>query len=252
VELFKPAQDQKIVSSLDHVMKKFTLVSPIALIISLFLSIPAGANTQLDVTGIGIVSVAPDEVMIRAQVSQVDDDAGKAQALSSKTVDSILDAIQSFAIKPGSLNTTEFALVPEYQWDRVSNQQLFSGFRATRTVSFAITEIDRLGEALSALAQAGVTTISPPVMGSSRAAAAKGEALAKAVAVAHKKLGILVQAADMSLSEIVQISEVGPFSPGQQPSVLRAEVALDSGSSNTFVPGNLTFVAEVRVQAKAE
>jgi uncharacterized protein YggE len=233
-------------------MKKFVLALPIALILSLFVCVPAGADTQLDVTGIGVVSVAPDEVTIRAQVSRVDDDAGKAQALSSKIVDSILDAIQSFAIKPDSLNTTEFSLVPEYQWDRASNQQLFIGFRATRTVSFAITEIDRLGEALSALAQAGATTISPPVMSSSREAAAKGEALAKAVAAAHKKLGILAQAADMSLSEVVQISEIGPLSPGQQSSAMRAEVALDSAFSNTFVPGNLTFVAEVRAQAKAE
>jgi uncharacterized protein YggE len=240
------------VSRLDHAMKKFTLAPPTALIISLFLSIPAGANTQLDVTGIGIVSVAPDEATIRVQVSQVDDDAGKAQALSSKIVDSILDAIQSFAIKPDSLNTTEFSLVPEYQWDRASNQQLFSGFKATRTISFAITEIDRLGEALSALAQAGATTISPPALGSSRAAAAKDEALAKAVAAAHKQLGILARAADMSLSEIVQISEVAPLSPGQQSSVMRADVTLDSAYSNTFVPGNLTFVAEVRAQAKAE
>jgi len=33
---------------------------------------------------------------------------------------------------------------------------------------------------------------------------------------------------------------------------MRAEMALDSAASNTFVPGNLTFVSEVRAQALAE
>jgi hypothetical protein len=34
--------------------------------------------------------------------------------------------------------------------------------------------------------------------------------------------------------------------------LMRSEMALDSAASNSFVPGNLTFVAEVRAQAEAE
>ena len=126
------------------------------------------------------------------------------------------------------------------------------GFRVTRTISFTIAEIDQLGVALSALANAGATLISSPVMGSSNAQDAKDEALAKAVGDAQKKLTLLVNAANMSLSSITQISEVTPYSPGPQPTLMRSEMALDSAASNTFVPGNLTFVAEVRVQAEAE
>jgi uncharacterized protein YggE len=233
-------------------MRKLQFFVSIQLVLGLLISVPSLASTQLDVTGKGMVSVAPDEATITVQVSLVDRDAGKAQARASGEVDEMLSAIKSFSLKPDSLNASELSLLPEYRWDRATDQQQFIGFRVTRTVSFTIDEIDRLGAALSALANAGATLISTPVMGSSQAQAARDEALVKAVKDAHKKLTLLAGAADMSLTSISQISEIAPYSPRPQPTLMRAEMALDSASSNTFVAGNLTFVAEVRAQAEAE
>ena len=229
---------------------QFSLLT--GLILGLLVSLPSLGATQLDVTGTGMVSIAPDEATITAQVSLVERDAGKAQSLASNEVDAMLLAIKSFSLKPDSLNASELSLLPEYRWDRATDQQQFMGFRVTRTISFTIAEIDQLGAALSALANAGATLISSPVMGSSNAQDAKDEALAKAVGDAQKKLTLLANAANMSLSSITQISEVAPYSPRPQPTLMRTEMALDSVASNTFVPGNLTFVAEVRAQAEAE
>ncbi|MEK9576934.1 MAG: SIMPL domain-containing protein [Luminiphilus sp.] len=233
-------------------MKKMRFSLLTGLILGLLVSLPSLGATQLDVTGTGMVSIAPDEATITAQVSLVERDAGKAQSLASNEVDAMLLAIKSFSLKPDSLNASELSLLPEYRWDRATDQQQFMGFRVTRTISFTIAEIDQLGAALSALANAGATLISSPVMGSSNAQDAKDEALAKAVGDAQKKLTLLANAANMSLSSITQISEVAPYSPRPQPTLMRSEMALDSAASNTFVPGNLTFVAEVRAQAEAE
>ena len=233
-------------------MKKMRFSLLTGLILGLLVSLPSLGATQLDVTGTGMVSIAPDEATITAQVSLVERDAGKAQSLASNEVDAMLLAIKSFSIKPDSLNASELSLLPEYRWDRATDQQQFMGFRVTRTISFTIAEIDQLGAALSALANAGATLISSPVMGSSNAQDAKDEALTKAVGDAQKKLTLLANAANMSLSSITQISEVAPYSPRPQPTLMRTEMALDSVASNTFVPGNLTFVAEVRAQAEAE
>ena len=233
-------------------MKKMRFSLLTGLILGLLVSLPSLGATQLDVTGTGMVSIAPDEATITAQVSLVQRDAGKAQSLASNEVDAMLLAIKSFSLKPDSLNASELSLLPEYRWDRATDQQQFMGFRVTRTISFTIAEIDQLGAALSALANAGATLISSPVMGSSNAQDAKDEALAKAVGDAQKKLTLLANAANMSLSSITQISEVTPYSPRPQPTLMRSEMALDSAASNTFVPGNLTFVAEVRAQAEAE
>ncbi|MEC7610176.1 MAG: SIMPL domain-containing protein [Pseudomonadota bacterium] len=233
-------------------MKKLRFFLSIQLALGLLISVPSLAATQLDVTGKGMVSVAPDEATITAQVSLIDSDAGKAQALASKEVDAMLSAIKPFSLKPDSLNASELSLLPEYRWDRATDQQQFIGFRVTRTISFTIAEIDRLGAALSALANAGATLISSPVMRSSQAQDARDKALVKAVEDARKKLTLLAGAADMSLTRISQISEIAPHSTRPQPTLMRAEMALDSASSSTFVAGNLTFVAEVRAQAEAE
>ena len=164
----------------------------------------------------------------------------------------MLSAIKSFSLKPDTLNATELSLLPEYQRDRATDQQQFIGFRVTRTISFTIVEIDRLGAAISALTSAGATLISSSVMGSSKSQDAKDEALVKAMKDARKKLTAVARAADISFPSVTQISEVAPYSRRPQPNLMRAEKALDSGSSNTFVPGNLTFLAEVRAQAEAK
>ena len=252
MELFYWPHNQKMGTPSDRVMKKMRFSLLTGLILGLLVSLPSLGATQLDVTGTGMVSIAPDEATITAQVSLVERDAGKAQSLASNEVDAMLLAIKSFSIKPDSLNASELSLLPEYRWDRATDQQQFMGFRVTRTISFTIAEIDQLGAALSALANAGATLISSPVMGSSNAQDAKDEALAKAVGDAQKKLTLLANTANMSLSSITQISEVAPYSPRPQPTLMRTEMALDFVASNTFVPGNLTFVAEVRAQAEAE
>jgi uncharacterized protein YggE len=233
-------------------MKKLRFFVLIQLVLGLLICLPSLATTQLDVTGKGMVLVAPDEATITAQVSLIDRDAGKAQVRASKEVDEMLSAIKSFSLKPDSLDASKLSLLPEYLWDRATDQQQFIGFRVTRTISFIIAEIDRLGAALNALANAGATLISSPVMGSAKAQGARDEALVKAVKDARKKLTLLAGAADMSLTSITQISEEAPYSPRPQPTMMRADMALDSASSNTFLPGNLTFVAEVRAQAEAE
>ncbi len=141
-------------------MKKLRFFVSIQLVLGLLISVPLLAATELEVTGKGMVSVAPDEATITAQVSLVDRDAGKAQARASKEVDAMLSAIKSFSLKPDSLNASDLSLLPEYRWDRATDQQQFIGFRVTRTISFTIAEIDRTGAALSALANA-VAPVSP-------------------------------------------------------------------------------------------
>ena len=110
-----------------------------------------------------------------------------------------------------------------------------------------------MGAVLSALANAGATLISSPVMGASNAQGAKDQALAKAVEDWLKQLSFPAEAAGMSLSTITEILEIAPFLPRPQPTLMRAEeMMLDSAAFNTFVLGNLTFVAKVRAQAEAE
>ena len=208
-------------------MKKLRFFVSIQLVLGLLISVPLLAATELEVTGKGMVSVAPDEATITAQVSLVDRDAGEAQARASKEVDAMLSAIKSFSLKPDSLNASELSLLPEYRWDRATDQQQFMGFRVTRTISFTIAEIDRLGAALSPLANAGATLISSPAMGSSRAHDARDEALVRAVKDARKKLDLFARVAGKPLSSITQIYEVAPFSPRPQPTMMRAEIALD-------------------------
>ncbi len=233
-------------------MKKSRFWFPIQLVLGLLASLPSLAATQLDVSGTGMVSVAPDEATINAEVSLLHRDAGEAQVRASEEIDKMLSAIQSFSLKPDSLNASKLTLLPEYRWDRATDQQQFMGFRVTRTISFTITEIDRLGAALSALANAGATLISSPIMGSSSAQDAKDDALVKAVEDAHEKLKLLAKASDMSLARVIQISEVPLSLPRSQPTLMRRETAPHLDSSDTFVQGNLTFVAKVTVQAEAE
>ena len=197
-----------------------------------------------------MVSVTPDEATITAQVSLVDRDAGKAQARASKEVDAMLSAIKSFSLKPDSLNARA-VVAPRIPVGSSNRSAAIYRLPNYSNYLFHHRRNRPFGSGLERAANAGATLISSPVMGSSKHKR-QGRSMVKAVKDARKKLTLLAGAADMSLTSLTQISAIAPFSPRPQPTMMRAEMALDSGSSNTFVPGNLTFVAEVRAQADAE
>ena len=210
----------------------------------------AAAATHIAAHGEGIVFATPDTASIRAQVSVLNQNGAIAQKLVSQRMGSMLTTLTSFSVVADSLDTSALSLQPEYRWDRQTEQQVFMGYRVTRTLTFKTEDLGAVGEVLTALTEAGATQISPPQFESSASGKAQESALKQAVTTATRKLDVLARSAGLSLQNIASIAEVSAISPSSPQTLMRSEVAMDDARSN-FVIGNLTFRAEVLVKGVA-
>ena len=120
------------------------------------------AATNIAARGEGVVLVSPDTASIRAQVSAINQNGAIAQTLVSQKMDTLLTAVNSFSVVTGSLNTNALSLQPEYRWNQQTEQQVFTGYRVTRTLTFKTEDLGAVSEVLTALTEAGATQISPP------------------------------------------------------------------------------------------
>jgi uncharacterized protein YggE len=148
------------------------------------------------------------------------------------------------------LDTSVLSLQPEYRWNRQTEQQVFTGYRVTRTLTFKTDDLEAVGEVLTALTEAGATQISQPRFELSTSGEAQESALAQAVNTATRKLDVLARSAGLSLESIASIAEVSAAGPSSSQALMRTEVAMDNARDN-FVISNLTFRAEVLVKGVA-
>lgn len=119
------------------------------------------AATHLAARGEGVVFVSPDRASIRAQVSAINQNGAIAQTRVSQQMGSMLTAVNSFSVVADSLDTSALSLQPEYRWQPQTEQQVFAGYRVTRTLTFKTDDLEAVGEVLTALTEAGAQ-ISPP------------------------------------------------------------------------------------------
>ena len=210
----------------------------------------AAAATHIAAHGEGIVFATPDTASIRAQVSALNQNGAIAQKLVSQRMGSMLTTLNPFSVVADSLDTSVLSLQPEYRWNRQTEQQVFAGYRVTRTLTFKTDDLEAVGEVLTALTEAGATQISPPQFEASTSGQAQESALEQAVKSATRKLDVLARSAGLSLQSIASIAEASAISPSSPEALMRTGVSIDDARNN-FVISNLTFRAEVLVKGVA-
>ncbi len=160
------------------------------------------------VTGKGQIKVKPDMTRITMSLEGTYPEYGEALRHSSLDTEQLKDVLGAFGFARSDLKTLNFNVETEYEsyQDKGTYKQRFLGykFRHMMKVEF-LSDNDRLGRVLYALANCPVKpefrlsyTVSDPE-------AAKNELLGKAVTDAKEKASVLTQAAGVTLKDIQSI-----------------------------------------------
>ena len=114
---------------------------------------------QLQSTGEGRVSAAPDLAILNLGVSLLRPSVREAQAAATATMSRVLDALRANDIAEADITTTGFSIYPEYTYSP-EGQQSISGNRVNNNVSVKVRKIDSVGEVLDdAITSGGNDTI---------------------------------------------------------------------------------------------
>lgn len=160
------------------------------------------------ITGKGQIKVKPDMTRITMTLEGTYPEYSEALRHSAQDTDQIKDLLASFGFERSDLKTLNFNVDTEYETYKEHNafKQRLVGykFRHQLKVEF-MSDNDRLGKILHALAHCSVKPefkISYTVKDQE---ASKNELLGKAVADAKEKAAVLTQAAGVGLKEIQNI-----------------------------------------------
>ncbi|MEK9920418.1 MAG: SIMPL domain-containing protein [Luminiphilus sp.] len=185
-------------------MLKWSVLMPLMLA-GCLLSAAALAQT-LTVEGKGTVEIAPEFARMSAGVSLVAETAAEAQVAVDRVMSQLLAGLDDLPIAKDSVNAGQIRIQPRYRWNPRAETQEFQGYEATRKLTFRLTSIESLGEALQMLSERGATMVDEPQYGSTQTETARNRALAMAYSSARIDAETLAAAAGLTLGPPENIS----------------------------------------------
>ena len=177
-----------------------------------------------------VVRSAPDVAQVGAGVTTRAATAREALTQNSQAMDRIVARLRQLGIAGEDIQTSNFNLSPQYDYNQQSGEQVFRGYNVSNQVQVKLRDLPRAGEILDALVNAGANTIYGPNFILEDDEAAKAEARAQAFARGRRMAEDYARVAGYSSVRLLEISEsVQNHGPMPQPMMARA--AMDSGES---------------------
>ncbi|KMK76129.1 SIMPL domain-containing protein [Alkalihalobacillus pseudalcaliphilus] len=174
---------------------------------------------RIVVYGKGIVRDAPNVAFVVVGVETEGKEVEQVQTENAEKMQSILSVLQQEGIPNELIRTIEYQLQPIYDFH--NNQQLFSHYRLTHLLEVEIEDIQKTGQVLDKVVQAGANRTQSVQFKSNRENQLYRQALTKAVEDAKKKAIELAASNQVKLKQTpLLIHEQGqvaqPFSPRLQ------------------------------------
>ena len=201
----------------------------------------------LSVTGSGKVYLTPDIAYINIGVHTQGDDAAGAVASNNSQSQTVIDALRGLGIDARDIQTTNFSIYPQQQYDPQGQPSGEITYMVDNTVFVTVRELDEIGDLLDAAVAAGANSIN----GISFDVADRTEALSgarqAAVADARAQAEELAQVAGVTLGELQNISVGAGGYPPVPYYEGRGGAAADVALSVPVSPGQMLVTVEVSV-----
>lgn len=179
-------------------------------LIMMLMTLPAMAESKINVNGTGEIRVSADTAVISLGVNARDKDVLKAQQKVNESIASIRTTLTGQGVKEENINTEFINIYVTYDYQ--NGEEEFAAYNASSTLAIKITDMESIGSLIDAAFAAGANTLNGISFSASDTEEAKSEALKKAVEDAAKKADILAQASELKISGIESITESGVYS----------------------------------------
>ena len=162
-------------------------------------------ETLLTVTASGRADTRPDEARLQLGVQSDGATSGKASRLNREKMERVTAALGRLGVKPDDLQTRNLSL------SRIDYGRERGRFRAYNTVEITIRDMARVGEAVTAVTEAGANLLSGPDLRVSDREAASKSAYAAAYKAARSRAEAYASAADLQIARVLGIYDGGEY-----------------------------------------
>ena len=197
------------------------------------------------VAGEGSVTLEPDLAMLGLGVEARGETVSEALAEASTAMDAVLVALRGQGIQDRDVQTRNFNVRPEYEYQEVDQSgvrrqvRVLVGYVVSNTVTAKIRDLDSVGVVIDDVATAGgdATRIDGVGFTVDDQSAYAEELRSKAVADAKEKASHFASLAGVSLGEPTFISEAAASSPGVPVFRESAAFAMAAAAPATSISG---------------
>ncbi len=204
----------------------------------------------ISVTGNSQMQVAPDRVVVYAQVlTRSKDSAEEAKDLNSQLSDAVMAALLKAGVNRSDIETSGFSVYPEYDWIQDQGQVL-KGYAASNSMKITIADFENAGKIVDAVVNnGGLISYINYELSTQKMNEYKAQALADASKDAKAKAESIAAGLGRSLGEVVSVS-ASDYNYYPYP-IYRAEAGADLKQVSTNLPSaKLDVTATVSVTYK--
>ena len=215
---------------------------------------PAVAAVQpqtrtLDVSGNGTIYLAPDIAYIYIGVHTEDTDIATAVSNNNTQTQALVDALKSAGIAETDIQTSNFSVYTNQNYDKLTGQSLGMNYAVDNTVNITVRDLTKLGTLLNTAVTAGANNINGITFDVADKTAAMVQARQKAMQNAASLAAELAQTAGVTLGEIqtVSYSDNSPIpyaygmGGGGAASAPNASVPIQPGKTEVSVTVTVTY-----------
>lgn len=203
----------------------------------------------MNVNGTGTVNLAPDIAYINIGVYTEKPTAAEAVAENNTQTQQVIDALKVAGVDAKDIQTTNFSIYPNTQYDPQTNQKIGTTYVVNNTVNVTVRKLSQLGELLDATVKAGANNINSVQFDVDDKSSAIKQARDAAVKDARTQAEELASAAGVSLGDLQTISfydsiptpVVEAYGKGGGGNAVAASVPVNPGQLTITVTVNMTY-----------
>lgn len=166
-----------------------------------------GGDRTITVTGHGEAAGPPDRSTINAGVQTLAPTVIGSSNENQAIVERIMQSLREEGIEAKDIQTADYSIWPQQQHDpRGAGETSITGYRVNNTVRITVRDIDRVGNVLAAVTNAGANAIHGISFSVEDKVALEARAREAAMADARTRAKALAELAGVKLGKVLTIS----------------------------------------------
>jgi uncharacterized protein YggE len=212
---------------------------------------PTGSDRQtnrtLTVSGSGKAYLTPDTAYVNIGVHTEGKNASESVSTNNSQSTKVIDALKSQRIDEKDIQTTNFSIYPQQQYDTQGKPTGEIIYQVDNSVIVTVRDIDKVGQILDAAVKAGANSINNVEFEVADRTKALSDARKAAVKDARTKAEELAGAAGVDLGEIQTLTE---YTTGDSTPVYKTGAPAPMAAEALSVPiqpGQMVLTVEVNI-----
>jgi len=203
------------------------------------------ANTTIKISGLGTVSMKPEQAIIRLGVQEQADSVVKVQSTVNKKIADVVAALKDKGIAQEDISVGYLSVYTNYDYS--TTPYTIVGYNASHQLLVKINDVSKAGEIIDVALAAGANQLDGIDFTSIDNSAAYKQALVLAIADANDKALAVAATYGKELGALVSVTEGVNYGYSAYPMGRYAKAEDSAGGSTEVLTGDLSVSASVDV-----